>query len=148
MVKNTKEKSCGIIPIFKENDDFLFLIVKHKNGHWGYPKGHVETGETEEETALREFGEEVGIKECELIGNFKYSQTYSFYRKEKGRITKEAVFFIGQVKSKEGIKLQEEELTDYRWYNYKETVEKIYFEGNKKMTRTAMKYLKVISSKK
>lgn len=141
MTENIKEKSCGVIPVFKENGALLFLLVKHKGGHWGFPKGHVELGESEEQTATRELNEEVGISRCELIKDFKYSQTYTFYRKDIGKITKEAVFFLGLVESTKGIRIQEEELTGYGWFDYNETLEKIYFEGNKKMTRVAMKYL-------
>ncbi|MBD3304395.1 NUDIX domain-containing protein, partial [Candidatus Woesearchaeota archaeon] len=40
-----------------------YLLVKHKEGgHWDFPKGHAEEGETEEETALREIYEETGLR--------------------------------------------------------------------------------------
>ncbi|MDD4409447.1 MAG: NUDIX domain-containing protein [Candidatus Pacebacteria bacterium] len=133
-----KEKSCGIIPVYNiENPSFL--LVKHKGGHWGFPKGHVENGETEEETAIREVGEEVGLFSYDIVENFKYCQTYAFYRKDIGKIVKEAIFFIGIIRNKEKLKIQEEELTGYGWFTYKEVLEKIPFEGNKKMTRVALK---------
>ncbi len=139
-----KEKSCGII-LVRNIDNPLFLLVKHKGGHWGFPKGHMETGEEEEQTAIREIGEEVGLYDYDLVENFKYCQTYSFYRKDIGKIVKEAVFFIGIIKHKEEINIQEEELTGYGWFNYKEALEKIPFESNKKMTRVANKEIQRLS---
>jgi len=51
------EKSCGCIII----NNGKVLLVKQTKGHWGFPKGHVEANETEEETAIREVKEELGI---------------------------------------------------------------------------------------
>lgn len=139
-----KEKSCGIILVY-DMDNPLFLLVKHRGGHWGFPKGHVEANETEEETAIREVGEEVGLFDYDIVENFKYCQTYAFYRKDIGKIVKEAVFFIGIVNHKEKLKIQEEELTGYGWFNYKQVIEMIPFEGNKKMTRIALKEIQRIN---
>ena len=41
-----KEKSCGAI-VFK---DGKVLLIKHNAGHYAFPKGHTEDGETEKET--------------------------------------------------------------------------------------------------
>ena len=54
----TTEKSCGAV-IF--NDEDKVLIVKHNAGHWDFPKGHMEAGETETQTAIREVKEETNI---------------------------------------------------------------------------------------
>jgi 8-oxo-dGTP pyrophosphatase MutT (NUDIX family) len=140
-----KEKSCGIIPIYDIKNP-LFLLVKHKGGHWGFPKGHVEEDETEEETAIREVGEEVALFDYEIVKDFKYCQTYSFYRKDVGKIMKQAIFFIGIIKEKKEINIQEEELTGYGWFSYQEALDKIYFEGNKKMVKIVMKEIKRINN--
>ena len=44
-----KEKSCGIV-VF---DHDKVLVVRMLDGHYGFPKGHVEENETEEETAIK-----------------------------------------------------------------------------------------------
>ena len=51
------EKSCGCIIIDKDR----VLLVKHNAGHWDFPKGHMEDGETEIETAIREVKEETNL---------------------------------------------------------------------------------------
>ena len=56
------EKSCGAVVLRKNQGRLQVLLIKHINGgHWAFPKGHVEPGETEEQTALREIKEETGL---------------------------------------------------------------------------------------
>jgi len=37
------------------------LLVRYRSGAWAFPKGHVEAGETSEQTAVREVQEEGGV---------------------------------------------------------------------------------------
>ena len=71
------EKSCGAIVYRKYHGNTEILLIKHINsGHWSFPKGHVEEGETEEETAKREIMEETGI-DVNLDTTFREIVTYS-----------------------------------------------------------------------
>ena len=45
----------------EEGDTLLFLLLHYKPGHWGFPKGHVEAGETDEQALVRGIREEAGI---------------------------------------------------------------------------------------
>lgn len=49
---------CGII---LEQNNKILLVYGYKSKKWGFPKGHMEYGETEEQTAQRELYEETGI---------------------------------------------------------------------------------------
>ena len=40
----------------------VLVIHRPRHGDWGFPKGKVEEGETEEECALREVAEETGLR--------------------------------------------------------------------------------------
>ena len=56
------EKSCGALIYRISGEALEFLAIKSKiNGHWGFPKGHMEKDETEKETAKREVLEETGL---------------------------------------------------------------------------------------
>lgn len=56
-----EEKSCGAVLLRWECNELEVLLVRHRNGsHWSFPKGHVEAGEQERQTALREIREETG----------------------------------------------------------------------------------------
>lgn len=54
-------KKCGVI-LFDTDCKKYLLVHGKKSQKWGFPKGHMEEGETEEQTALREFCEETGIR--------------------------------------------------------------------------------------
>ena len=89
-----KDFSYGVIPIYKDQDGkFSVLILKHpgrplrpvafRDGEtmsadfWGFPKGHKDEGETDIEAAKREFAEEAGIDDCEMIDSVKFIDHYA-----------------------------------------------------------------------
>lgn len=128
-----QEKSCGVIVYYKEK----FLLIQHRNGgHWAFPKGHVEAGETEEETALREVLEETGLR-VQLKGNFRESTSYS----PKRGIKKEVVYFLGEATTFEVV-VQKEEVTDYLWVETEETNCYLTFDNDKKIAKKARDILK------
>ena len=82
-----QEKSCGCI-VIKNN---RVLVVEHNQGHIGFPKGHVEANESEEETAIREVKEETGI-DVKVDKTHRYTVHYS----PRENVEKEVVFFLGE----------------------------------------------------
>ena len=63
--------SAGGIIVYNEK----ILLLKKRNGSFCLPKGHLEYGETLEETAVREVKEETNIdgKVLFYIGDMRYS---------------------------------------------------------------------------
>jgi len=93
-----KDKSFGIIPVFKDaKGDFIFCLVRHAGEHWGFPKGHPETRESEIETARRELKEETGIDNVNLSSQ-SFSEKYSFV-KDNFQHNKTVKYFLGFVSS-------------------------------------------------
>ena len=100
-----KEKSCGAIIYRKHDGKLQLLLVKHKyGGHWVFPKGHVEDGENEFQTALREVREETGLA-IDLLDGFRQSVEYM----PKPNVQKEVVYFLGHAEIESTLKKQEEE---------------------------------------
>lgn len=64
-----REYSAGGL-IFNESDQVAIIARHSRSGHleWCLPKGHIEKGETPEQTAVREVHEETGIL-GEVIGS-------------------------------------------------------------------------------
>ncbi len=129
---NKSEKSCGVI---LHNDQKEYLIIRHLAGHWDFPKGHVEAGETEEATARRELWEETGL-EAAILPGFRETVNYLV----RGRILKEVVYFIGRPVGG-AIRLQPEEVSDYRFLTYQAGRECLTFESNRQLLDKAQAWL-------
>ncbi|MCM1297992.1 MAG: NUDIX domain-containing protein [Firmicutes bacterium] len=104
------EKSCGAIVYRKYHGNTEILLIKSvKSGHWSFPKGHMEEGETEEETAKREIKEETGL-DALLDTGFRETVTYSPKRNTK----KTVVYFVGMAASHDLIP-QQDEIAELKW---------------------------------
>ena len=87
------EKSCGAICYTREEGAPRVLVICHRyGGHWAFPKGHVEAGESEEETAMREVREETGAQ-VRVRPGYREVTTYS---PAKG-VIKDVVFFVAEI---------------------------------------------------
>lgn len=109
MKTNKLEKSCGAIIFENKSKDSKVLIIQQVQGHWCFPKGHVEANETEQQTALREIKEETG-----LLVTLDTSKRYHLQYSPKKNVDKDTVYFVGYLKGGKE-KIQKEELLDMRW---------------------------------
>lgn len=123
------EKSCGAIVV----DDEKVLLVKHNAGHWDFPKGHVEEGETEIETAIREVKEETNI-DIKIEKENKYISEYS----PKENVMKTVIYFIGEKVGGED-KPQIEEVSDVEWVDVNKAVERITHQKSKEIMMQVIK---------
>ncbi|MEC7544541.1 MAG: NUDIX domain-containing protein [Candidatus Thermoplasmatota archaeon] len=129
------ETSCGLI---LRNGD-LILLLRYPQGHWGFPKGHVEENDlSHQETAIRELEEETGITDVEIIGNWFTSTKYT-YMKKNIPTEKEVHWFPARTNSMD-ISLSEEH-TDYIWIDVDSAEEMITFEEEVGVLHEARKIL-------
>ena len=126
------EKSCGAIVYRRFHGNIEILLIKHINsGHWSFPKGHVEQGETEIETALREIKEETGL-DVLIDPSFRETVTY-FPRKDTQKVV---VYFIAKAKTFEYIP-QEDEIAEIRWVDIGHAVQMLTYENDKTIVNKA-----------
>lgn len=130
-----KEKSCGVITYKKINNQKYYLLVHHNVGHWGFPKGHVENDETEEETAIREVKEETNI-DVRIKPGFREIITYS----HKNGVIKDVVFFLGIAVSDEPHN-QESEISEARWVEEDKVLDLITHDDEKELFKIALNYM-------
>ena len=128
-----KEKSCGAVVIRRVKGGCLTLLIQHRGGHWGFPKGHVEAQETEEETAIREIREETGL-EVELDNNFRQSVIYS----PREYIQKEVIYFTAITDTRETIP-QPEEIRRAEWFTFDEASAQLTHDNDIQILRNAQK---------
>lgn len=111
--KKQKTIMCaGVIPISYIGRKVL--MIQHPEGHWGFPKGHVEFDETEINTAIRELYEETGISLSFFLDTKKYRYTITYLCKENESIVKKSVTFFLGVTCVTDVKLNPN-FKDYKW---------------------------------
>lgn len=123
------EKSCGCIVIRDEK----VLLVKQNDGHWSFPKGHVEHDETEEQTAIREVKEETNV-DVEVFENKRYEIEY----KVDEDIDKTVVFFVAKLLGGE-LQRQESEIDEIAWMSFEDANDCITYENTKIMFEQVLK---------
>ena len=127
-----KEKACGCIII---EDNKVLLVYESKRKFWGFPKGHVEEGETEIETAKREVLEETGLN---VIVDESRRYEIKYMIGENLDIEKTAVFFMAKVKDGK-LQKQEEEIEDMGWFTFEEAKETLSYYDLKGVLEKAIK---------
>lgn len=103
------QRSCGVIPYRQTGNDREFLIVfEHFSHCWSLPKGHMEPGETEAQTALRELKEETG-----LVARLDESTRTVVEYPISPIARKQVVYFLGEVYGTP--QLPEGEIEKFQW---------------------------------
>ena len=133
-----KESSAGAV-IFRKNKETKYLLLHYEAGHWDFPKGNIEEGETDKDTIKREVKEETSIEDIKIIKNFKEKLHY-FYKLKGELISKEVIFYLAGTKTAK-IKLSFEHI-GYKWLPFKEAVEKLSFKNAKDILKKADIFLK------
>lgn len=130
------ESSCGAVVFRMENNEYRFLLIRNKrSAHWGFPKGHIEPGENQEQTAVREVMEETGIR-IKILPDFKKSSEYTI----QGKIEKSVIIFLAQTDDVD-YKLQVEEIEECGWFTFDEAMKTLNYENDKRILEQAGQYL-------
>lgn len=136
------EKSCGAVIYMEEKNKTLYLIIKSiRDGHIGFPKGHVEEGETEKQTAIREVMEETGL-------NIKITQSFREkceYSPAEG-VWKESVYFLAKVPQKKVV-IQEEEIEEYKWGSYDDIKNDVTYKNDRDILQKADRFISEMRKK-
>lgn len=135
-------KSCGFVAYRRIENENHYLIIKSLNGDVGFPKGHMEVGESELETAIRELKEETGI-EVDVIKGFRYAVEYPLL-KIPDKI-KQTVYFLGKCVLCD-IVCQETEVAEACFLPYKEAIKVLTFEETKSILKEAENFIQTMLS--
>ena len=133
------EHSAGAVVFRRESEQVFYLLLHYEEGHWGSSKGHIEKGETIEETARREIREEAGLADLQFIDGFKETNKYFFVAKGQ-RIFKTVVFLLAETHTKK-IKISFEH-TGYAWLPFAEALERMTFKDEKEVLRKADQFIR------
>ena len=135
-----REKSCGAIVFTQENGVRQYVIIRETyEGACGFPKGHMEAGETERETARREVKEETGL-DVVLYDDFRLIDEHSLIREGRPDDIKTNVYFLAEYRD-QVLRAQETEVIEVLLMDYTNAMESIQYEGSKRLLSEAEEYL-------
>lgn len=128
------ETSAGAI-VYRKLDRVRFLLVKNKNANWGFPKGHIEKGETKYDAARREVLEETGVHVNIHLG-FEGISSYQI----RDKIDKKVSIFVGTTDDEQTV-IQESEIAAYDWLPFHSALARLRFDNDIKILIEAEKFL-------
>jgi bis(5'-nucleosidyl)-tetraphosphatase len=136
-----QEVSAGGIVFRRGPEGPEFLLLKYGAGHWDFPKGHLEEGETPLQASQREIHEETGIlpDAQDYIVGFKDRVTYH-YRRGSTLVKKDVHFFLVEVPREQPVKLSHEHL-DHAWLPLPKAQERITFKTARDLLGKAQRFL-------
>lgn len=129
-----KETSSGIVVFINKEGKRHYLLLHYQPGHWDFPKGHIEKGETEQDTALRETKEETGIDNLKIIPGFR--QEIKYYFRAQGRTIFKTVSFYLAESQTDKVTLSGEHI-GYKWLAFEEALKQLSFKNAKEILKKA-----------
>lgn len=136
-----REPTSGGI-VFRRNDkkDIEILLIQDAKDRWTIPKGHIEEGETAQETAVREIGEEAGLNEVDVICwlgkiHFRYRRLTTLV------LMTTQIYLVHANQDSDKIK-KEEWMNGIKWFSFNEALDRIEYEDIGKLMLIAMKRIK------
>lgn len=130
------ETSCGAVVYRYINGQIKYLMIKNKRSkYWGWPKGHMERGETRYDTARREVLEETGLRINIHLG-YEGKSHYCL-----GDNTDKIVYIFVATTNDLDTHIQESEIEDYIWVPYKTAMCMLKFKNDRKILERSVKYL-------
>jgi bis(5'-nucleosidyl)-tetraphosphatase len=134
--RKVKERSAGAVVFLPSPAGPEYLLLRYGGGNWGFPKGHVEAGETDVQAAQREVAEETGIPipAQKLLPGFEDDTDYHF-RRGQTLVEKDVRFFLIESQTRE-VTISHEH-SGFAWLPYGPAIERVSFEGPRRILQAA-----------
>ena len=131
-----REFSAGGLVVRRMRGRAYIAAVRVKQGTvLALPKGHIESGESGAETAVREVREETGLDSrlVEKLDDIRY-----WYTRDGARVLKVVSFFLLAYRSGSVRDYQREEVDGAEWIPLEEAPERLAYRGEQQMARAAL----------
>jgi bis(5'-nucleosidyl)-tetraphosphatase len=134
-----EDRSYVIIPVHSGAAGMRFLVIRHRAGHWGFPKGHAEAGEDAITAARRELEEETGLRDYVLLDAAPICERYR-YRRDGRDTAKTVLFFVARAETTDVLP-QPEEIRDFAWLAASEAAARLSFDSGRETLAAAIEQL-------
>lgn len=136
------EKSCGALVIRHDagrGEDYILMIRHRPGGYRSFPKGHVEAGETERETAMREVLEETSVH-ITILPDFRHVVCYA----PAPGVEKEVVYFLAATEQID-IRPRHGEIAQVEWVPLERAERCLTHDNDKRVLKAALDKLQSIA---
>jgi len=132
----------GVVFRHAASGDIEFLMIQDAKNRWTVPKGHVEDKESLEQTALREVGEETGLKKLKIRD--KLDKIHFFYRREGKLIFMTTYIFLmeAMADSDQLVMGDSEGITDVKWFRAEEAIRLVEYRDTEKLFQLGLTKVK------
>ena len=129
------ETSAGGVIYRMRGETPYILLIRDSYQHWGFPKGHLEDGETPDAAALREVAEETGLGHLVLGPELL---TIDWFFRARGRlIHKYCHFYLIESPTGETVPQEDEGITACCWVPLDEALRQISYDNAREVLRRA-----------
>ena len=124
----------------KEGGGVEILLIQDAKDRWTIPKGHIEEGETAQQTAKREIGEEAGLKDVDVLGWL--GKIHFRYRRIDKLVLMTTQIYLVRAKGDTDAIQKEEWMNGIKWFTFHDALDAIEYEDIGKLMLLAMKRIR------
>ncbi len=136
-----REPTAGGI-VFRHGEKGVeILLIQDAKDRWTIPKGHIEEGETAQQTARREIGEEAGLKEVDILGWL--GKIHFRYRRVDKLVLMTTQIYLVRAKGDTNAIQKEEWMNGIQWFSFQDALDAIEYEDIGKLMLLAMKRIRL-----
>jgi 8-oxo-dGTP pyrophosphatase MutT (NUDIX family) len=136
-----REPTAGGIVFRRDAEKGIeILLIQDAKDRWTIPKGHIEEGETAQQTAKREIGEEAGLTDTEVLGWL--GKIHFRYRRIDKLVLMTTQIYLVRAKGDTNAIQKEEWMNGIKWFKFHDALEAIEYEDIGKLMLLAMKRIR------
>ena len=135
-----REPTAGGVVFRRGEKGVEILLIQDAKDRWTIPKGHIEEGETAQQTARREIGEEAGLKDVDILGWL--GKIHFRYRRIDKLVLMTTQIYLVRAKGDTNDIQKEEWMNGIKWFPFHEALDAIEYEDIGKLKLLAMKRIR------